>query len=274
MNVSDLIFGNINLNNELGASKVAVHDFNTMPLAEQNIARVAGSHRSTITSKAFTSKLATASLYSTDTLNGLRAKVGLLKSRLQYKQLPLTVQLGVPVLENGAYVFDETRELQFTEATLDTIEIRYGKGHYVVDLAFILLDPIAKHMTPQELADIAGSTTSSVAIDFDDVDIQGTFDSQYPIYVITVNSVTNGSNPSISVSNGFNTVTLKASLTAADVITVNTDPDELTVKLNNLLVDYSGSMPSLILSDPEITITDTLTARNLDILITNNPRYI
>lgn len=272
MNVSDIQFGNTNLNEALGASKVAIHDFSAMPQAENNIAHIAGSHRSTITSKYYASKIARATLYSSGDLTTLRAKVGLLKKNLQHKQLPLTVDIGQPLLVDGVYAFDTTVETQFSAATIDSIEIRYTKGSYAVDITFILLDPVGKSLTPQTLADIESSTVSSLSVDLSTIDIQGTFDTQYPVYEITINSVTNGSNPSISVSNGFNVLTYTGPLAAADVIVVDTDL--LTVELNGVMVDYSGTMPELILSSPALTVSNTLTARNIDILITNQPRYI
>lgn len=272
MNVSDLYFAGVNVNEALGASKVAVHDFTSMPQAEQNISRIAGRHRSTVTSKYYTRKLATARIYAEGSLDELRAKVGLLKMQLQHKQGAVKVNMGIPTLEATGYKFNTTDEVEFAQATLESMEIIFAKSAYVVEVVFILLDPIGKGSTVQQLVNVTANTAASYDVNFTPIHLQGTFEAQYPIIKITVNSVTNGNNPTISLTNGFNTATIKTTLAATDEIIIDTEL--LEVRKNGTLVDYSGVIPDLLLEDPELTISNTLTARNFDILVTNKARYI
>lgn len=272
MVTSDVYFGTTNLNGALGASTAAIHDFNTMPVMEKSISRIAGRNRSTVTSSAFTRKLATATFYAKGGLDELRAKVGLFKGLVQHKQLPLKVLSGIPTRTGSTYTFASTEEIVYSSATLESIDIRYGKGHYVIDVVFILLDPIGKGSTTQTIANLTAQTATPVDINFTGVSLQGTFEEQAPEVKVTVNSVTNGNTPTLSLSDGFNTATFSGALAAADVVIFNTE--DLTVTVNGTMVDYSGVMPQLLLSDPELSISSTLTARNFDILVTNEPRYI
>lgn len=67
-------------------------------------------------------------------------------------------------------------------------------------------------------------------------------------------------------------MTISQPLEAGDVLVVDTD--EMKVLLNDELIDFDGALPVIFDRDSMIYINDTLTARNMDIKVSMQPRYI
>lgn len=262
-------FGNIELNNS-EFSKIAIHDFEAMPQITRNISQVTSAHRSVVTSRWFTSKKVTITLYTSDCTTELQAKIARIRQVLQKKTDSLQLNRGLPVLSSGNYEYNQWKVLTYLKATLDTVDFTVNGRIMTADISFTILDPVGISDELQTIFSSNGVTVATTSINVPLID--GTFEVQYPVYRITVNSITQGTNKSIAINNQFNTLTYTGDLVAGDVLELDTYSASLT--RNGNLVDYSGSIPTLPLTQSLVDITDTYTSRNIDILITNQARYI
>ena len=206
-------------------------------------------------------------------LHNLQAILGRIRQLTQYANRDVVLTFGVPINDAGDYDLTQTRTVTFHNANLVAADMNHNaaKGT-VITVEFMIDDPIGIGGTVQTIYTTTGKTTALTSIDLSAIDLQGTFQEQYPIYEITINSVTNGSTPSIEIENGLNVLTISGSVTAGDVIVIDTAA--LNVKVNDEMVDMSGSFPFITDTDSIIYIRDTFSARNLDIEVSHNPRYI
>lgn len=272
MNATELhsvIFAGIELNNG-EFSSIALHDFNQMPTATENTAQIVSSHSSVVTSKWFTSKTARVSLFTRGCTVELQAKIAKLRAAVQSRQAELVLNSGVPKL-NGVYEYDNWDQLTYSRATIGSMDVDLTGSVMTAELEFNILDPIGLGDT-QTLFSGTGITDNNTSIDLTIVPIQGTFYVQYPVYTIRINSITQGSTPSLSITNQTNTITYIGGLNSGDVLELDTHSAMLKRNGNN--VDYNGSVPSLPLAGSPVNISDTFSARNIDITITNQARYI
>lgn len=253
-------------------SNLMWHDFDRMPTADENIESIAISNSSTITKKLYVQKTVVIRLMNRGCTEDMQAKVARIRQVLQFKKGDLVLDRGIPVKASGDYTYENWTSMTFKDATLNEVSFDMSGRITVAELTFNVLDPIGYGSTNQTLYTVSSKTTQPTAVDLTTSDIQGTFDVQYPVYTITINSVTNGSNPSISISNGMNSITISRTFVAADVLVINSETLEVTV--NGDIVDFSGIMPSINLTDTLVTISDTFSARNINISIVNTPRYI
>lgn len=258
--------------NNLGFSRVMWHDFDRMPTADENINTIATSHLSTITKKLYVQKTVVIRLMNRGCTEDMQAKIARIRQVLQYKKGDLVLDRGIPVKTAGVYTYENWTSMTFKDATLDDVKFDMSGRITVAEVTFNVLDPIGYGGTDQTLYTVNARTITPTVIDLTSSDVQGTFNYQYPIYTITINTVTNGSNPSISLTNGVSTVTVSTTFTAADVLVLNSGTLEVT--LNGNLIDFTGIVPSINITDAAITVSDTLTARNIDIDVLNTPRYI
>lgn len=271
MDLYSVSFRGVQLNND-EFSKVTLHDFDQMPQADQNIAQITAAHRSTITSKWYTQKIATVDLFTKDCTVELQAKMARIRQVLQGKTGDVVLDRGVPIRDGSAYEYDQWTSMTYMGATLESVEFDLQGKTMAASLTFILLNPIGLGGTDQTLFSGTGITSDNTYIDLTTTDIQGTFEIQYPVYSILVNDITLGDNPSLTITNQYNTLVYSGELEIGDVLELDTYTASL--KRNGNLVDYSGSIPSLPLAGQAFNITDTYTDRDFDITMINTPRYI
>lgn len=259
---------------EISGAQVTDHNFDEMPEVRSSRSPVSSAHRSITTGSRFIAKRASVNLaVRGEDLHNLQAILGRIRQLTQYANRDLVLTFGVPVVDSGDYDLTQTDTVTFKNANLVAADMNHNaaKGT-VITIEFIIDEPVGVGGTPQTIYSTTGKTTSLTEIDLLDIDLQGTFQEQYPIYEITINSVTNGSTPSIEIENGLNILTIAGEVTAGDVIVIDTAA--LNVKVNNEMVDMSGSFPFITDFGSMIYIRDTFSARNLDIEVSHNPRYI
>lgn len=247
------------------------HDFDRMPDAERSISPVTSANRSVSTNERWVQKTAQIVILTKGCpKNVLDAHIARIRQVLQRKG-SLVIQKGVPILDNGSYEYDQYETLTYTSAVVDGVEFDTEGYTSIITIDFILLDPIAKGSNIQTI--YSGThTTDTTIIDISSVDIQGTLNVQYPVYTLVYNSVTLGSEPSLSIYNGFNTITINHAFVNGDELVIDTD--KMLVTLNTELIDFNGVFPNISNNTPNLVITDTYTARNISIDVKNTPRYI
>lgn len=261
---------------EISGAQVTDHNFDEMPEIKSSRNPISSAHRSITTGSRFITKRATVNLaVRGEDLHNLQAILGRIRQLTQYANRDVVLTFGVPINNAGDYDLDETRTVTFKNANLVAADMNHNaaKGT-VITVEFMIDDPIGVGGTPQTIYSTTGRTAALTTIDLSTIDLQGTFQEQYPIYEITINSVTNGSTPSIEIENGLNILTISQSVSGGDVIVIDTDPETMSVKINGEMVDLSGSFPFIADPNSLIYIRDTFSARNIDIEVSNNPRYI
>lgn len=272
MELYDVSFNGFQLNNG-DFSSVMIHDFDQMPNANKNIAPVSTSHFSLITSKYYVTKTVTITLLTRGCFDKISAKTAMIRKTLQGKYGELILHKYVPTLNSSVYEYNSWTSLKYKKATLDSIDFDTQGINSVVTAIFTVLTPIGAGGTDQTL--YSGNVTSTpLTVDLTMTDIQGTFDTQYPIYTLEFGIVITGSNPSISFSNEYNILTYSGEVSYGDTLVVDTTLENMGVYLNGEQVDFTGSFPTLNLSGSILSITDTYTSRDVDVTITNTPRYI
>lgn len=272
MDLYEVSFNGFALNNG-DFSNVMIHDFDRMPDEAKTISPVSSSNFSLITSKYYVQKQATVTLLTRGCFDKISAKTAMIRKTLQGRSGSLVLDKYVPTISGGVYSYDSWKQLTYTSATLDTVEFETEGINSVVTINFTILTPIGKGDV-QTLYSATGVTSDSTVVNLIGADIQGTFDTQYPTYELTFNTVTNSANSSVSVSNEYNTITYTGDINDGDVLRFITSLENMDVTLNGETVNFSGTFPQLPLTGALLSVTDTLTARNVDIEITNTSRYI
>lgn len=261
---------------EISGAQVTDHNFDEMPEIKSSRNPISSAHRSITTGSRFITKRATVNLaVRGEDLHNLQAILGRIRQLTQYANRDVVLTFGVPINNAGDYELDQTRTVTFKNANLVAADMNHNaaKGT-VITVEFMIDDPIGVGGTAQTIYSTTGRTAALTSIDLSTIDLQGTFQEQYPTFEITINTVTNGSTPSIEIENGLNVLTISQSVSGGDVILIDTDPETMSVKINGEMVDLSGSFPFIADPNSIIYIRDTFSARNIDIEVSNNPRYI
>lgn len=268
----DLSFNGVSLQSITGG-QVTDHNFDEMPEIRASQNAVSAAHRSITAGRFFITKRASVNIAVQGEFHELQAILGRVRQLIQYKSRDLVLTRGVPVLDEGAYDLTQTTDITFKSANVVAAVLRPNSAKQsVITVEFTLDDPVGIGSDVQTLLSSTGVTTGTTSLDLSTLEIQGTFLEQYPIYTITVNSITNGSNPTLSILIGITEIEIQQALTADDVLVIDTDA--MDVRLNGELIDFTGGLP--FIADPAATIqvTDTFSARNIDIEVKINPRYI
>lgn len=268
----DLSFNGKSLQSITGG-QIVNHNFEEMPEIRSSQNAVSSSHRSITAGRFFVSKRASVDIAVAGEFHELQAILGRVRQLIQYKSKDLVLTRGVPIKDGTDYDLDQTTTMTFREANMVSANLApdNAKGR-VITIDFLIDDPVGVGDDVQSIFSANGITASSTAIDLSAIDIQGTFQEQYPLYTIVINSVTNGSTPSIEIELGLTTITIEHTFVAADVVTINTDTQKVYV--NGEMIDFNGAIPFIADTDATIYIRDTFTARNIDIDVDNAPRYI
>lgn len=268
----DVSFNGVSLQSITGG-QITTHDFERMPEIRSSQNSISSAHRSITAGRFFIAKRATVNIAVAGEFHELQAILGRVRQLIQYKNKEIVLTRGVPVLDGGDYDLDTTTKVTFREANMVDADLNPNdaKGK-VITIEFLIDDPVGIGGTPQTLLNATGVTTASTSLDLSALELQGTFQEQYPIYEITINSLTNGSNPSISIVNGLSQIVISQEFSSGDVIKVDTDAMKVT--LNDEIIDFDGGFPFIADTESTIYISDTFTARNVNRKVTMNPRYI
>lgn len=268
----DLSFNGVSLQGITGG-QVTDHNFDEMPEIRASQNAVSAAHRSITAGRFFITKRASVNIAVQGEFHELQAILGRVRQLIQYKSRDLVLTRGVPVLDEGAYDLTQTTDITFKSANVVAAVLRPNSAKTsVITVEFTLDDPVGIGSNAQTLLSSTGVTTGTTSLDLSTLEIQGTFLEQYPIYTITVNSITNGSNPTLSILIGITEIEIQQALAADDVLVIDTDA--MDVRLNGELIDFTGGLPFIADPTATIQITDTFSARNIDIEVEINPRYI
>jgi len=268
----DLSFNGVSLQTVAGG-QITDHNFDQMPEIKAAQNTVSAAHRSITAGRFFVGKRATVNIAVQGEFHELQAILARFRQLIQYKNKDLVLTRGVPVLTGSGYDLDQTVVVTYKQANVVAANLRTNSAKQeVITVEFVINDPIGVGNNAQTLLNSSNVTSASTTIDLSTIDLQGTFQEQYPIYKFTINSITNGSNPSLSINLGLATIVISQALAASDVLIVDTDA--MRVTLNGELIDFTGSLPLIADPDATITITNTFSARNMNIEVKTNPRYI
>ena len=271
--LSDVYFGTDNLS-ELLQTQVIRYDLMQTPQSSTNTSRIAMSHRSS-TSRYFTGKLITVQMV-TETaqsdITELEAIISRIRMTSQTRWKDLKIVAGILENDGGDWEY-ASESLTWRDTRIQDFDINMSGRTAVVTIAFISDDPIGYVDTPQTLFTATGVTSDNQTFDLSTIDLQGTFYLQKPKYTITVDTVTVGSTPSFTVTNGFAALTYDGLIESGDVFIIDTE--KIQVTRNGNLVDFNGALPVIDLdTTTELSVTHTYTALDYDILIDNKSGYI
>ena len=268
----DASFNGVSLQSVTGG-QITDHNFDEFPEISTSRSPISAAHRSITSRHQFIGRNASISIAVAGEFHELQAIQSRLRQLIQYKNKDLVLKRGIPVLDDGDYEMDQTANVTFRMANVVAVDMNHsiGKGT-VITVEFVIDDAVGVGDNKQTLLNATGVTTAMTPLNLAATDVQGTFKEQYPVFTITINSVTNGSSPSIEIENGLNSIVIAQPFTNGDVLVVDTD--ELKVWRNGELIDFTGSFP--FIADPQsvIYIRDTFTARNVNKLVEMYPRYI
>jgi hypothetical protein len=152
-------------------------------------------------------------------------------------------------------------------ATWSDFNLKESKGGYAkFDLLFTCSDQYGYDPTYTLLLDQSPLTSLPQSLVM--ADIGGSAEWQAPIFEIWLSALTGGTSASVSLGNPANgqTVTITRTFVAGDYIEI--DSQAKTVKVNNVLVDFTGSIPEwqprplVLTGQSKVTYSDTLTTRS------------
>ncbi len=164
-------------------------------------------------------------------------------------------------------------------ATVNTLSVnRRGSVLFAgFQIEFVCTNPFGSDTTPTILIDDgtlgidgSGRTSSDYS---DSLTFGGTAPKQCPLITITINSVTGGTNASISIGNNDTgqTITVTRTWVATDELEI--DPANETVKVNGEEVDFSGAFPRFEPGSGTLNYSDGFTTRNFDENVEYNKLY-
>ena len=229
--------------------KVTNHEFNMLPSREIAINKLARRDLSIITSAEYSQKSITVSAEVCGGDRGQTEEVlTLLKRILQPKNGELRV------LQNGY-------EVRYT-ATMNELGIEWEGTTAYVTIVFIASDPFGE--TVELLTFSAFTHTASQSFSTAEFIGSGTIE---PTINITINSLTGSGEQDIKVFNARTNqgITLTRVWTAGEIITI--DSSNKQVDVDGGLIDFTGLFPTFAGGTQQVGISDTFTARNMNVSV-------
>jgi hypothetical protein len=266
--LENVIYGSQDMSDIL-QTKVLRYNLMQRPQAATRSSQVAMAHKST-TTRWFTSKVIQLQIVTetaTEDITKLEAIISNLRALSQTRWKDLTVTSGIMYNNSGVWEYDDDI-LTWKDTRIEDFDIELIGRTAVVSITFIADSPIAYGTSRTLFTD---TSVSSAAIPISN--LQGTFYLQYPYYEISVDSVTPGSDPSLTITNGFATLHYRGLIADGDTIVIDTDSIDIT--RNGLFVDYDGALPVIDKqTTAQLDITTTYSSIDFDINVTYYPRYI
>lgn len=97
-----------------------------------------------------------------------------------------------------------------------------------------------------------------------------------PIFTLTINSISPSGANTIVIGNPAESsyLSITGNFVAGDIITIDSNPESRSVKINGVVVPTSGPFPAWAPGSGTLSITDTATSRNITVSAPYPPRYI
>lgn len=154
-----------------------------------------------------------------------------------------------------------------------TPDVKSERGLNTADFS-VVFDcdyPFGEDTSSTSLVSASGSTGATRG---DSITVAGSAKYQLPIITITINSLTDGTDSYMTVSNNANGqgITILGDFAASDEIVI--DCETRTVTINGTEVDYVGSFPEFETGSQQINYADGFTARNIDYDVDYTKRYL
>lgn len=145
--------------------------------------------------------------------------------------------------------------------TADDIPREGGLMHSEVTLQFTCSIPFGYDVTPTSLTSV---TNATAAINNSTFTVGGNVEFQYPTISVTLNSGTNMTGKTISISNNNNgqVCSITRDWVAGDTIFL--DPYFSIVQVNGIEVDFSGAIPIFSKGPGALSITDNFNTRSIN----------
>lgn len=231
------------------------HDFIGMPNRDLKSSKLARADKSLLTSAEYVNKPVTITgIVCGDDKNDTEDNYDALKASVQVPEGILKIEQGG---ENVEYV-----------GTLNAIQKYYFGDKLRFTFTFLCSNPIGSAEATSTLLNVNNTLTTITQ----SVTILGSFKVE-PIFTLTYNSVTGGTNKNVSLLNaatGFG-IRINEDFATSDVLVVNGQEKEVT--LNSSPIDYAGNFPVYFPGIRSFQYIDDFTARDVDIVITYNKQF-
>lgn len=166
-------------------------------------------------------------------------------------------------IQNSSYIF--------YNVTLNNFALSNVSGGYAeINMEFISADPYYYSSIDTELLNVINLTSGNKSYP---VTFEGTAELA-PVIVYTLDSVTNGTNKTVTFSNPATStsISITRTWTATNVLVV--DCLNKTAKVNGSNVDFTGNLLTWESGSRHFNYTDDFTARQVDINVVYRKRYI
>lgn len=158
-------------------------------------------------------------------------------------------------------------------ATANTVSVTRDGGvlFAAFSVEFVCTLPFGTETSDTTALSATGRTSSSYS---DNYTFLGNAPAQLPVFTITINSVTGGTNAFIQVGNSGTSqqIIVTRTWSADDVLEV--DCYNKTVKVNGTDVDFTGGFPEFAPGAQTMAYADNFTTRNFDIDVTYKKLYL
>lgn len=231
-----------------------------LPKRDLTSAQIAQTDTSKITSDFYTERNITVRVdISASTREQLQLKLDTLYANIQGVEKYLIVPQG------GLF-------RRYTATMADVVEQADGGSYIILDVVFRCSDNFGYEQSKTLLLNNTAITTSYRIISL--TDVGGSAKWQAPIITYTLNSVTNGGSPTISIGNATTgqAVTISGTRTAGDLLIINAETN--SVQINGTDVAFTGAIPKFLKGGATLSYTDGLTARNATIKAEYYKRYV
>lgn len=253
-----IYFGGVDLNS-ISGWRTTDTDTYRYPKRDTTEFPIAYSNQQAITSAFYTERMLSISGVITSTgREALDDSISELRRILE----PINQTLQLPVSGNQRI---------FNEVTVTNITISDVKGGYAaIDIELATTDPFNYSLTSVELLNIINLTSGNKSYP---VTLEGRGD-QAPIFTLTLDTVTNGTNKTITISNPATgkSISIEGVWAANDVLIINCKTKTVTV--NAVDVDFDGSFPVWAKGLGTINYSDDFTQRQIDINVVYTKRYL
>lgn len=251
----EVYWNNFNLTSLPGV-KIVNYNVTDMPKRDLNNSKLARANRSILTSAEYSEKSVTVSGFiGGEDYIELQDNFDRLKGVIQDVEGIIRVQQGSKTVE---YV-----------GTLNGVTKAHLGPNYEFTLQFTCSNPIGSHYSTFELFPPQTITTATL---LKSIVVEGTFIAE-PRYTITVNSVTGGTNKTITLLNGGTGKGIKVTRNWVNGDMVSITADSMQVIANTQDEDFSGQFPTFLPGNRTLQYIDDFSSRNITLSAVYNPRY-
>lgn len=240
--------------------EITDYDFNIYPNRQLRTFKLANQNRSALTSAEYVEKAINVyGIIRNCTREDAEATLSVLRSYTQ----GIKKVLSVP---------QYNRQVEYTATLQEMSQTWHGNNMQVV-MGFYCDEPTGVDNISEALIAVIDQTVTT-ATDTFPVVFAGSSLEQYPVITIVINSLTGGTNKTITIDNDSNSheVAIQRTWIVGDDLEIDTY--NKTVKVNSSPVEYTGRIPDFNTGATNILYQDTLTTRNVTITATYQRRYV